>query len=91
MEQDFESKYFDVDEYFKNVMEPLGWTKEEFIYALRILEELPLEKLKEIFEEKFGIKYSPNYNLTEDDYFVLIDEVDKEELLNELRKIEKGQ
>lgn len=89
MSREFESKYFDVGAYYESTMKSLGWTKEEFISALEILENLPLEKLKEIFEGKFGIKFSPAYQLNEEDYLNLIDEVDKEELLELLYEISK--
>jgi hypothetical protein len=89
MTEEFKSKYFNIDEYFKNVMEPLYWTKEEFVYALKILESLPLEKLKEL-TEKLGIKFPTSYKMDIEDYLSMIDEMDKNTLLVELKKLERG-
>lgn len=85
----FKSKYFSIDEFYKNVMKKLSvpWTRDEFIYALKILESLPIKKLKKL-NEKLGASFSPKYDVKNEEYIdVILTEGDKEKIISELRKL----
>jgi hypothetical protein len=57
--QEFESKYFNIDEYYKNVASKEGWKKEDFVWALKVLESLPKEKLIEICKDpRIDLKFT---------------------------------
>jgi len=49
--QTYKSKYYNIDEYYKNVASKEGWKKEDFVWALKILELLPREKLIQICKD----------------------------------------
>jgi hypothetical protein len=57
--QEFESKYFNIDEYYKNVASKEGWKKEDFVWALKVLESLPKENLIEICKDpRIDLKFT---------------------------------
>lgn len=77
------SKYYNLERPQK------GWDQQEFVKAVLFLESLPNPTLAQLVE-KLGIRFSkPNDPLEDEDYIsVLFDDVEKDELLEALRKYE---
>lgn len=50
-ENNYKSKYYNIDAYYESTAKKEGWQKEDFIWALKVLESLPKEKLIEICED----------------------------------------
>jgi hypothetical protein len=46
----YKSKYYNIDAYYEGTAKHEGWKKEDFIWALKILESLPREKLIKLCE-----------------------------------------
>jgi hypothetical protein len=87
--QEFESKYFNIDEYYKNVASKEGWKKEDFVWALKVLESLPKEKLIEICKDpRIDIKFTVKDEYLDERTLVetLILDSDTEDLLFVLKK-----
>lgn len=50
-EKNYKSKYYNIDASCESSAKEMGWEKEDFVWALKILESLPKEKLIEICQD----------------------------------------
>jgi len=86
----YESKYYDIDAYYESTAKHDGWKKEDFIWALKILESLPKEKLIELCQHpEIDIKPSGGWGGWDEEQLVavLISDVPPDTLLNVIKKV----
>jgi len=87
----YESKYYDIDAYYENATKEDGWKKEDFIWSLKILESLPREKLIKLCEHPeidIRFTYSTWDEVDEEQLIaVLISDVPPDTLLNVIKKV----
>jgi hypothetical protein len=86
----YKSKYYDIDAYYENSAKEDGWEKEDFIWILKILESLPQEKLIKLCEHpEIDIKTSGGWGGWDEEQLiaVLISDVHPDTLLNVIKKV----
>jgi hypothetical protein len=87
----YKSKYYNIDAYYESTAKKDGWKKEDFIWALKILESLPKEKLIELCQHPeidIRFTYSTWDEVDEEQLVaVLISDVPPNTLLNVIKKV----
>lgn len=87
----YKSKYFNIDKYFKNTASKKNWDKNEFVFAVEVLESLSrvlLFKLLDEFKICFTVPKEREKFLEDEEIIsVLISDVPKEKLLKKFREM----